>query len=132
MSCLRKRTIAIYIRMSMQKWTRVGRDVLRGDRMFERKMIYLDDAVEALKNAILSWSDMPEWRDAKIMNALTEVPSVQLEHDRLNPKIDKNFSSCLDCIHSEDSEYICILRKCVHAIYELRECYTDKRKGEYE
>jgi DNA-directed RNA polymerase subunit RPC12/RpoP len=45
--------------------------------MRERKMIYLDDAVEALKNAILSWSDMPEWRDAKIMDALAEVPSVQ-------------------------------------------------------
>lgn len=68
-------------------------------------------------------------RDKEIIKRL---PSAQLEHDRLNPKIDKNFSSCLDCIHSEDSEYICILRKCVHAIYELRECYTDKRKGEYE
>jgi DNA-directed RNA polymerase subunit RPC12/RpoP len=45
--------------------------------MSDRKMIYLDDAVEALKNAILSWSDMPEWRDAKIMNALAEVPSAE-------------------------------------------------------
>jgi len=85
--------------------------------------------VHEMKDFLIKQDEYEEFTAKDILEML---PSAQLEHDRLNPKIDKNFSSCLDCIHSEDSEYICILRKCVHAIYELRESYTDKRKGEYE
>lgn len=100
------------------------------DDLISRKM-----ALDALGERPLVWN---EWADEYCIgqrnqydadkSAIEGVTSARLEYDRLHPKIDKNFSSCLDCIHSEDSEYICILRKCVHAIYELKECYIDKRK----
>ena len=45
---------------------------------------------------------------------------------RVVPKIDELFESCDDCIHSEDSGAICVLRCCVHAIEKLKECYVSK------
>lgn len=30
--------------------------------------------------------------------------------------INEDYKSCEDCIHSEDSMEICILRQCVHAV----------------
>ena len=41
-------------------------------------------------------------------------------------KPNDDFESCSDCIHAEDSEEICILRKCVHAIKYLYDCYEKK------
>lgn len=37
-----------------------------------------------------------------------------------------SFESCFDCIHSDDSEEICILRRCIHAVSQLKECYVPK------
>lgn len=44
----------------------------------------------------------------------------------LNCETNPDFSSCLDCIHVDDSEEICTLRKCVHAIRCLYDCYEKK------
>ena len=37
-----------------------------------------------------------------------------------------DFESCLDCVHADDSEEICTLRKCVHAIKYLYDCYEEQ------
>lgn len=41
---------------------------------------------------------------------------------------DKSFESCQDCVHAYDSTEICILRRCIHAFSELRECYKPKKE----
>ena len=46
-------------------------------------------------------------------------------------KPNEDFESCLDCVHADDSEEICTLRKCVHAIRYLYDCF-EKRVGEEE
>ena len=46
----------------------------------------------------------------------------------VKPLRDKSYRSCNDCIHCEDSEEICILRKCVHAIGCLNECYKPRQR----
>lgn len=42
------------------------------------------------------------------------------------PEMDETFESCNDCVHCDDTEEICRLRRCVHAFYSLRECYVPK------
>ena len=39
-----------------------------------------------------------------------------------------SFKSCSDCIHSDDSEETCILRQCIHAVAQLKECYVPKQR----
>ena len=39
----------------------------------------------------------------------------------------ENFTGCDRCIHSEDSEEICKVRLCVHAIHELKDCYKERK-----
>lgn len=34
-------------------------------------------AIKAIKDALLSWSNMPEWRDNKIVGALDKLPPAQ-------------------------------------------------------
>lgn len=41
-----------------------------------------------------------------------------------------SFESCSDCIHSDDSEETCILRRCIHAVAQLNECYVPKQPTE--
>ena len=38
-----------------------------------------------------------------------------------------SFESCSDCIYSDDSEEICIFRRCIHAVSQLKECYVPKQ-----
>lgn len=42
--------------------------------------------------------------------------------------IDDNFESCDDCIHSDDTEEICKMRGCIHAILDddIKDCYQPK------
>ena len=44
-----------------------------------------------------------------------------------------SFESCSDCIYSDDSEEICIFRRCIHVVAQLKECYVPKqrKKGEW-
>ena len=44
----------------------------------------------ALKDALMAWSYMPEWRDEKIIEAIAELPPIQPEIVR-----------CKDCKHYE-------------------------------
>ena len=37
-----------------------------------------------------------------------------------------SFESCDNCIYSDDSEEMCILRRCIHAVFLLKECYVPK------
>ncbi len=43
-----------------------------------------------------------------------------------------DFESCDDCIHSDDTEVICKMRGCIHAImdYDITECYQPKEREE--
>lgn len=43
-----------------------------------------------------------------------------------------DFEGCDDCVHSDDTEVICKMRGCIHAImdYDIRECYTPKESEE--
>lgn len=41
---------------------------------------------------------------------------------------DDDFESCDDCIHSDDTEELCKMRGCIHAISskDIKECYQPK------
>ena len=45
---------------------------------------------------------------------------------RLIEEANPDYESCADCVHSDDSEEICILRRCIHAVSRLKECYVPK------
>lgn len=95
----------------------------------ERKIITIED-IEALKDGKLLYTDIAE--EYALLIGIDEVPTVRHIHDNLHPKTDHNFMSCSDCIHAEDSEEICVLRKCVHAISELKECYIERGKSKWK
>ena len=40
-----------------------------------------------------------------------------------NPK----YESCDNCLYCNDSEEKCIIRGCVHAVLELKECYEERQ-----
>ena len=42
-----------------------------------------------------------------------------------------SFESCGKCIHYDDSEEMCILRQCIHAVSQLKECYVPSKKGKW-
>lgn len=45
---------------------------------------------------------------------------------------DDDFEACDDCVNSEDTEVICKMRGCIHAILDsdIKECYTPKKERE--
>lgn len=44
-------------------------------------------------------------------------------------KENPDYKTCLDCIHCDDTEEICLLRRCIHAVYELKECYKPNKQA---
>lgn len=44
-------------------------------------------------------------------------------------KENPDFKGCNDCIHCDDTEEICLLRRCVHAVYILKECYKPNKQA---
>lgn len=48
------------------------------------------------------------------------------ETDLINGQPEQDIEHCETCIHSTDSDDICILRKCKYAIVELIDCYEPK------
>lgn len=46
-----------------------------------------------------------------------------IQFEKSNP----SFESCFDCIHADDSEEMCIIRRCIHAVGQLKECYVPKQ-----
>ena len=43
------------------------------------ELISRQAALVALKDALIAWSYMPEWRDEKILEAIAELPTIHLE-----------------------------------------------------
>ena len=63
----------------------------------------------------------------KYWNERQTPTEVITDTDRISIQdVDKTFESCSDCIHFDDDDSLCILRNCIHAIAELKECYTKK------
>jgi len=63
---------------------------------------------------------------------LKDVPSAQpsssCSHEKdVQPGPEEPFEKCSDCIHAHDSEDICVLRRCKHAIAETVECFEPKQ-----
>ena len=54
------------------------------------------------------------------------------ERTMVNPPRNKDFESCNNCIHADDTREICVLRLCIHAIGHLSECYEPKSGKESE
>ena len=58
-------------------------------------------AIVAVKDALLAWSSMPEWRDDKITEALVELPSAQQQRKRgkwiILPPIFEEICQCSNC-----------------------------------
>ena len=49
--------------------------------MKDDRLISLNAAIHVIKDALLSWSNMPEWRENKIVGALDKLPSAQPVED---------------------------------------------------
>lgn len=58
------------------------------------------------------------------VNHMTTAQVDLYEFERMT---DKNFESCFECIHSDDSEDMCILRQCIHVVGAFKECYEPKQ-----
>ena len=48
--------------------------------------------------------------------------------DLINGQPEQDIEHCATCIHADDSEDICILRKCKYAIAELKDCYEPEQR----
>lgn len=57
-------------------------------------------AIDAINNALLSWSHMDEWRDNKIRKAIVDLPSAERKNGRwINHRNDNghNIADCSEC-----------------------------------
>lgn len=48
--------------------------------------------------------------------------------DMLTREAKEEFDGCASCIHSQDSEVICIARLCIHALECIYDCYEREEK----
>ena len=55
---------------------------------------------------------------------IEKAPTIEPEVNSIRiQEVDEDFESCDDCIHYDDSVDTCVLRNCIHAITDLKECY---------
>jgi len=106
-----------------------GADMREGMTM---KLINIYDAIRAVDKHMLEDGTL----DNDISCILEEVTPVMIpqkassscSHEKdVQPEPEESFEKCSDCIHDHDSEDICILRRCKHAIAETVECFEPKQ-----
>lgn len=81
-----------------------------GDKLEEIQKKTIELAIEL--NLLV---DMIDALNAKEVN-------IKVENIKIMPTAD-DYHGCQYCIHASDTEEICILRRCKHAIHSLNECY---------
>ena len=99
------------------------------------KLINIYDAIRAVDRHMLEDGTL----DNDISCILEEVTPVMIpqkassscSHEKeVQPEPEESFEKCSDCIHADDSEDMCILRRCKHAIAETVECFEPKQPDE--
>lgn len=70
------------------------------------------------------------YHELKAISPAQPSSSCSHEKDAEQLEPEESFEHCSNCIHSNDSEDICILRRCKHAIAETVECFEPKQPGE--
>ncbi len=61
------------------------------------------------------------------LDCVNHMTTAQVDLYEFERMTDKNFESCFECIHSDDSEDMCILRQCIHVVGAFKECYEPKQ-----
>lgn len=93
------------------------------------KPIDADELIEFIENRYeITWeSDTYEGgiKDAcvDILEKINGMPPAEPVNNIRIQEVDEDFESCDDCIHYDDSVDTCVLRNCIHAITDLKECY---------
>lgn len=62
-------------------------------------------AIKAIKDALLSWSNMPGWRDNKIVDALDKLPSAQQNCDGCKWSDAIGYGECHHCKRAFEDMY---------------------------
>jgi len=62
-------------------------------------------AINAIKDALLSWSNMPGWRDNKIVGALDKLPSAQQNCDGCKWSDAIGYGECHHCKRAFEDMY---------------------------
>lgn len=70
------------------------------------------------------------YHELKAISPAQQSSSCNDEKDAEQLEPEESFEHCSNCIHSNDSEDICILRRCKHAIAETVECFEPKQPDE--
>lgn len=90
------------------------------------KLLNINTIIEEISRRDTTDGTIKVFSGKEIIEILRSLPSetVGIDCDR-----DPNFKSCCDCVHDDDTEDICKLRNCVHAIAYVEECYKPKRSS---
>lgn len=70
------------------------------------------------------------YHELKAISPAQQSSSCNHEKDAEQLEPEEPFEKCSDCIHADDSEDMCILRRCKHAIAETVECFEPKQPDE--
>lgn len=72
----------------------------------------------------------------KIVQAIETMPAAGIGQvsERWLPVIvsgsDEEYTTCCDCVYADDPIEICVIKKCVHAVSCLEECFRPKKGRE--
>lgn len=66
---------------------------------------------------LLGLADDPMMAEIKAAEVIVYIPAQHPE-----------FMGCDGCVHAEDKIELCVLRKCIHAIRDLEECFVPRRE----
>ena len=80
----------------------------RKGRMIEEKLTRIQENSRKLAAELKSLADALDF--------------IRFDNVNIDPTADE-YAGCFNCVHAADSESMCILRCCKHAIHTLKECY---------